>query len=170
VVVVDTINDNLLAFGLLSTITLPNPINNIQIKEKNVKYSILFILALTVCGCDIATQKTPDGVSTTPSSSNVPDRDNSAVNQRDRSDVAKTPFDQNENQADIDITANIRKQVVDSEMSVNAQNVKIITQNGHVTLRGPVATADEKTQIETIARKVAGDTNVESQIEVEQSK
>src|SRR5689334_1785946 len=84
------------------------------------------------------------------------DRDDTGVNTRDRSDVAKTPIDQNENQADIDITANIRKQVVATEMSVNGQNVKIITQDGKVTLRGPVKSSEEKQKIESIASSVAG--------------
>ena len=51
-------------------------------------------------------------------------------------------------------------------MSINAQNIKIVTQNGKVTLRGPVATGDEKLQIETIARRVAGATKVDSQLDV----
>ena len=71
-------------------------------------------------------------------------RDNTEVNVRDRTEAAKTPIDQNENQKDIDITANIRKRVVDTKMSVNAQNVKIITQDGKVTLRGPVKSEEEK--------------------------
>ncbi len=94
------------------------------------------------------------------------DRTNSGVNVRDRDSAAKTPFDQKENKADIAITADIRKQVVDSKMSMNAQNVKIITQDGKVTLRGPVKTAAEKTKIEEIARAVAGDANVVSQLDV----
>ena len=89
------------------------------------------------------------------------------MNVRDRSDAAKTPIDQNENQADIDVTANIRKRVVDTEMSVNAQNVKIMTQDGKVTLRGPVASADEKSQIEKLAHDVAGAPNVVSELEVQ---
>jgi osmotically-inducible protein OsmY len=96
------------------------------------------------------------------------DRDNTGVNERDRDDATKTPIDQNENQTDIDITANIRKRVVDTEMSVNAQNVKIITQDGRVTLRGPVKSAAEKQQIEAIATSVAGADKVDSQLEVEQ--
>jgi len=97
------------------------------------------------------------------------DRDNTAVNERDRNSTAKTPIDQNENKADVAITADIRKRVVDTKMSVNAQNVKIITQNGKVTLRGPVDSDEEKKQIEDIAREVAGGDNVDSQLEVKQS-
>jgi len=92
--------------------------------------------------------------------------DNSATNIRDREDSAKSPIDQNENKTDIGITADIRSQVVDTKMSVNAQNVKIITQDGRVTLRGPVATAEEKTRIEEIAHSVAGVDKVDSLLEV----
>ena len=95
------------------------------------------------------------------------DADNTGVNARDRDESAKTPIDQNENQPDIDLTAEIRRRVVDTEMSVNAQNVKIITQNGRVTLRGPVKSPEEKKQIEDIAKAVAGDGNVVSELEVE---
>ena len=75
-------------------------------------------------------------------------------------------MDQNENKADIKITADIRKQVVDTKMSVNAHNIKIITQDGKVTLRGPVKTEEEKQMIEKIALAVAGANNVDNQLEV----
>lgn len=94
------------------------------------------------------------------------DRDNTGVNVRDRDSTAKTPFDQNENQTDIKMTADIRKQVVAEKMSSNAHNVKIITQSGKVTLRGPVQTEQEKQQIEQIASTVAGAGNVDNQLEV----
>ena len=93
--------------------------------------------------------------------------DNSEVNVRDRDGDAKTPIDQNENSADIEITANIRSKVVDTEMSVAAQNVKIITQARKVTLRGPVRTEQEKQRVEDIAKGVAGADNVDSQLEVD---
>lgn len=99
--------------------------------------------------------------------SNQPlNRDNTGVNERDSDSLAKTPIDQNENKADIATTADIRKRVVDTEMSINAQNVKIITQEGKVTLRGPVQTAEEKQTIEAIAVDVAGQGNVTNQLEV----
>ncbi len=101
-----------------------------------------------------------------PLNSTAAPADNTGVNTRDRDTAAKTPIDQNENQADVDVTANIRKRVVDTKMSVNAQNVKIITQSGKVTLRGPVASAEEKQQIEDIAKSVAGDDKVDSQLEI----
>ena len=117
-------------------------------------------------GCD-----QPKTIMTDPkvkdTASSVVDRDNSAVNNRDRGPTVKTPLDQNENKVDIGITAGIRKSVVDTKMSINAQNVKIITQDGVVTLRGPVKTQEEKNRIEEIARNVAGVKSVDSQLEVE---
>jgi osmotically-inducible protein OsmY len=95
------------------------------------------------------------------------DRDNTGVNVRDRNESAKTPINQNENQSDVNLTAEIRKRVVDTKLSTNAQNVKIITQDGRVMLRGPVKSAAEKKQIEDIAAAVAGAGKVDSLLEVE---
>jgi hypothetical protein len=94
------------------------------------------------------------------------DRTNTGVNVRDRASKAKTPIDQNETKADLKITADIRKRVVDEKMSVDAHNVKIITQDGKVTLRGPVKTEEEKQRIEEIAGAVVGADRVDSQLEV----
>ena len=132
-----------------------------------MKYAVLNMLLFSlIAGCSEANRS---GTNSTPAASDtrVAERDSSAVNVRDRSEDVKTPIDQNENQKDIDITANIRKRVVDTKMSVNAQNVKIITQDGKVTLRGPVKSDDEKVQIEKVAHEVAGPTNVVSQLEVQ---
>jgi hyperosmotically inducible periplasmic protein len=96
-------------------------------------------------------------------------RTNTGINVRDRDGAAKTSFDQNENNGDIAITADIRKQIVATEMSTNAHNVKIMTQNGKVTLRGPVTTAEEKQQVENIALGVAGAGNLDSQLEVDRN-
>lgn len=102
-----------------------------------------------------------------PAATNEPaDRTNTGVNVRDRDSTAKTPIDQNENKADINITADIRKRVVATKMSVDAQNVKIITQDGKVTLRGPVKSEEEKQSIEEMAVAVVGADNVDSQLEV----
>lgn len=94
------------------------------------------------------------------------DRTNTGVNVRDRESTAKTPIDQNENQADINTTADIRKRIVAAKMSTEATNVKVITQSGKVTLRGPVPTQEEKDSIEQIAHEVAGKDSVDSQLEV----
>jgi len=96
--------------------------------------------------------------------------DNTGVNARDANRTTrdpKLPIDQKENQADIDITAKIRSRVVGTDgLSINARNIKIITADGKVTLRGPVESAAERERIATIARDVAGNGNVDDQIEV----
>jgi osmotically-inducible protein OsmY len=98
------------------------------------------------------------------------DADNTARNVRDRDDHAKTPMDQGGSEGDRTITAEIRKQITDNDgLSTNAKNVKIITQDGVVTLRGPVKNAQEKTTVAGIARKAAGVKRVDDQIEVERN-
>jgi hyperosmotically inducible periplasmic protein len=89
------------------------------------------------------------------------------VNERDRSTAALTPPDQRENQSDLKITQQIRQAVMgNGSLSFTAKNVKIITQGGKVTLRGPVNSADERSAIEAAARQVAGVSQVDNQIEV----
>ncbi|HEY5040879.1 MAG TPA: PRC-barrel domain-containing protein [Verrucomicrobiae bacterium] len=96
--------------------------------------------------------------------------DNTARNIRDRDSSTLTPLDQGNSQADIDTTAQIRKEIIATDgMSMDAKNVKIITMNGHVTLRGPVNTADEKRQIGDIANRIAQSSNVDNQLEVTQN-
>ena len=95
------------------------------------------------------------------------DVDNTGVNVRDRDAATKTPIDQNEDPKDVNITAEIRSRVVDADLSLNAENVKIITQKGHVTLRGPVKSQEERDKIMDIATDVAGTGHVENQLEVE---
>lgn len=131
----------------------------------------LFTLAFVV-GCENATRPLPTSSKEgQPDSGNtstdVARKDNTAINERDRESTARTPIDQNENQKDIDVTASIRKRVMDTKLSTNAHNSKIITQNGKVTLRGPVASEDEKKTIESIAVEVAGDGNVDNQLEIQ---
>lgn len=95
--------------------------------------------------------------------------DNTKKNERDVDpDLdTKTPFDQGENEVDRTITATIRKEVVgDSSLSMTAKNVKIITNGGVVTLRGPVDSEKEKTNIYALAQRTSGVKRVENQLEV----
>jgi hyperosmotically inducible periplasmic protein len=93
--------------------------------------------------------------------------DNTKRNTRERSNVEKTPVDQNENKSDIEITRRIRSSIVsDKELSTYAHNIKIITQDGVVNLKGPVRSTEEKATVEFIAEAVAGKENVKSQIEL----
>ncbi len=96
------------------------------------------------------------------------DADNTGRNARDKNGHTLTPFDQGSSEADREITAAIRKAVVDNDqLSSNAHNVKIITRDGHVTLRGPVKSAAERTTIADAAAKVKGVRGVNNQLEVE---
>jgi hypothetical protein len=101
------------------------------------------------------------------STNTTAEADNSGRNVRDRDERSLTPLNQGNSQTDVDITARIRKEVVGTEsLSVNAQNVKIITSNGRVTLRGPVTTAEEKRLIGQIAISAVRIENVDNQLEV----
>jgi len=78
-----------------------------------------------------------------------------------------TATDQGKSEADVNTTKQIRKEIMSlKNISVKAQNVKVITRDGRVVLRGPVKTMDEKKQIEDIAQRVAGGMNVDNQLEV----
>jgi len=93
--------------------------------------------------------------------------DNTGKNVRDRNDNTLTPGDQSSDKGDVDLTRRIRKAVVaDKSLSTNAHNVKIITMNGMVTLRGPVKSENEKMKIVAKAQKLAGKKQVENQLEV----
>jgi hypothetical protein len=111
---------------------------------------------------------TPPSHSTPPANTPAtPDADNTARNERDRNTNAPTPVDQGQTQKDLDITAEIRRALMsDSAMSINAQNCKIITQNGAVTLRGPVASQAEKDAIAAKAKAVPGVSSVTNELEV----
>ncbi len=93
--------------------------------------------------------------------------DNTERNVSDRSNQTLTPMDQGNSKADLATTAKIRKEIIASnQMSVNAQNVKVITNAGKVTLRGPVDTDKEKRLIGEIAVRCASPGNVDNQLEV----
>jgi hypothetical protein len=93
--------------------------------------------------------------------------DNTARNVRDRNNSTLTPLDQANSKADLATTAEIRKEIIaGKDMSMNARNMKIITKNGQVTLRGPVNTAEEKRLIGEIADRIAHSENVDNQLEV----
>ena len=96
--------------------------------------------------------------------------DNTAVNERDRSGETQTSGDQSNSSADLKITQAIRQALMkDGELSTTAKNVKIITNNGQVTLRGPVKTAQEKAKIDQLAKSAAGGAKIDDQLEVKGS-
>ena len=104
----------------------------------------------------------------TPQACAAADADSTERNVRDRGGNTPTPMDQGSSKADVAITQEIRKAVVaKDDFSTNAKNVKIITVDGVVTLRGPVKTSNEKTTIASIAQQTAGVKRVDDQIEIE---
>jgi hyperosmotically inducible protein len=93
--------------------------------------------------------------------------DNSAVNVRDRAPEAMTAGEQSNAKSDVELTRKIRRAVVkDHSLSMLAHNVKIVSANGSVILRGPVKTEEEKTAIASKAQAIAGADKVDNQLEV----
>ena len=119
-----------------------------------MKTIILFGFVLAAAGCDKG------------NAMNVP-ADNTKANQRDQNTAALTPTDQGENEIDRTITQKIRQGVMkDDALSITAKNVKIITTNSVVTLRGPVSNEKERSDIATIAAGTDGVKRVDNQLEI----
>jgi len=97
--------------------------------------------------------------------------DNTKVNKRDRAKGAPTADQQKENAGDREITQKIRQALMDDKsLSTYAHNVKVIAQDGQVTLKGPVRSESEKKTIEAKAVDVAGAGHVTNQISIAPSK
>jgi hyperosmotically inducible periplasmic protein len=93
--------------------------------------------------------------------------DNTKVNKRDRKAGEATADQQKVNPTDRELTRNIRRSIMaDKSLSSYAHNVKIISQNGAVTLKGPVKSDDEKKAIVAKAVAVAGADKVTDEISV----
>ena len=93
--------------------------------------------------------------------------DNTKTNQSDANKGATTADQQKMNAGDRSITKEIRSSIMkDKSLSTYAHNIKIITQDGKVTLKGPVRSEDEKAAIESKAFAIAGANNVTDQLEV----
>jgi len=93
--------------------------------------------------------------------------DNTAITQRDQNANEATADRQKENRSERDITQRIRKGIMlDKSLSTYAHNVKIVTQNGQVTLKGPVRSEDEKRAVEAKAAEVVGENKVTSQLDI----
>ena len=87
-----------------------------------------------------------------------PQPDNTKVNKRDRTEAEATADQQKMNASDRELTKKIRQSVMaDKSLSTNAHNVKIISQNGAVTLKGPVKSDEEKKSLVAMAVAATGD-------------
>ena len=84
----------------------------------------------------------------------------------DRNHATVTPIDQGNSQSGINVTTQIRREIIaDDQMSINAKTLKITTVNRTVSLRGPVGTDEEKNLIAKIANRIAQSRNVDNQLE-----
>ena len=135
------------------------------------KTAFLLVLPLSLLvGCEDKQGSSVDTTSVSAGTNQgVADANNSARNVRDRDNATATPGDQSGASEDLKTTQAIRQAIVSgtNNYSVAARNVKIITANNKVVLRGPVKSPEEKAGIVSIAKSVAGDRNVEDQLEVE---
>lgn len=94
-----------------------------------------------------------------------PAADNTAKNERDTARVP-TADQAAQGGTDLDLTAKIRREIMAADgLSTNAQNAKIVVDNGVVTLVGPVASDAERDNLVSIATK-AGAVKVVNQLEV----
>ena len=113
-------------------------------KHSNIGLTILFCI-----GAGLGYGQAPDA--------STPQPDNTKVNKRDRSADEATADQQKANAADRELTRQIRRSIMaDKSLSTYAHNIKIISQNGAVTLKGPVKSDDEKKAIVAKAVAVAG--------------
>ena len=93
--------------------------------------------------------------------------DNTRVNERDRATGAVTADQQKENTGDRDVTRKIRQSLMkDKTLSSYAHNVKVIAQDGQITLKGPVRSEDERRIVEAKATAVAGAGHVTNEMSV----
>jgi osmotically-inducible protein OsmY len=96
-----------------------------------------------------------------------PAPDNSKTNQGDANKDAMTAQQQKANPADRETTKQIRGSLIkDKSLSTYGHNIKIITRDGHVTLKGPVRSEDEKATIAAKAEAVAGAGKVDNQLTI----
>jgi hyperosmotically inducible protein len=122
--------------------------------------AVLLAQLLLLCGLGVlwAQQDTSNGQAPA---------DNTKVNQADRSQTQPTADQQKENTTDRELARQIRRSLMqDKSLSTYAHNVKIIAQNGTVTLRGPVRSDEEKQAVEQKAAEIAGSNKVTSEIQV----
>ena len=100
-------------------------------------------------------------------SPNQPASDNTQMNQRDRNQTEPTADKQSNNKSDLDVTQQIRKSIIsEKSLSTYAHNVKIITKDGQVTLKGPVRSEEEKQAVDAKAAAVVGQSKVINELTV----
>ena len=141
---------------------------------KSMVIAVACLLAVAGCGKSDSDYRSANNertrAGTTPRDADTRSADNDAnntgVNTRDRDGVLPTPVDQSSSETDLGNVTAIRKQLTDSDLSTDAKNVKVVSDKGRVTLRGPVRSAEERDSVVRIARDVAGIANVDDLIDI----
>ncbi len=125
-------------------------------KTQRIAFAFLLLCSLSAIG---AFGQATDATGAKP--------DNTKVNKRDRKAGEVTADQQKMNKADRQLTQKIRRAINDDKsLSTYARNVKIISQDGMVTLKGPVRTDDERASIEAKATGIAGSGKVTNELSV----
>ena len=106
-----------------------------------------------------------------PASSDSTEADNTKRNSFEENKNIDTAEKQSNSKDDLALTQKVRQAVMkDGSLSMNAKNVKIIAQDGKITLKGPVDSQQEKDTIGTEAGEIAGKDKVDNQLEVKAAK
>ncbi|MEA3146105.1 MAG: hyperosmotically inducible periplasmic protein [Verrucomicrobiota bacterium] len=106
-----------------------------------------------------------------PAASDSTEADNTKRNSSEQNKSTDTAEKQSNSKDDLALTQKIRQAVMnDGSLSMNAKNVKIIAQDGKITLKGPVDNQQEKDVICSKAGETAGKDNVDNQLEVKSEK
>ena len=129
-----------------------------------MKLPVLFFATAALVGCAVCSAGAAPSDYVPSSDRSAPD--NSARNARDSDTRQMMPTDQSNKPEDLDLTRRIRQAIEDdNNLSVEAKNIKIITVDGVVWLRGPVKSPQEKTEIARAAHEIAGARNVRDELE-----
>ena len=103
--------------------------------------------------------------------SDATEADNTKRNSSEQNKNTESAEKQSNSKDDLALTQKIRQAVIkDGSLSMNAKNVKIIAQDGKITLKGPVDSQLEKNTIAAKAGEIAGKDKVENQLEVKAEK
>ena len=144
-------------------ISSPDLTINTESNRRGSQMRILLLFLISALVVDVACSRERRALKSTAGI----EPDNSRRNVRDRNEATKTAENQSENEADRTISQNIRNVLrTDDSLSTNAKNIKIITNQGMVTLRGPVKNEKEKNAIEAKAKRVTGVKSVDNQLEI----
>jgi osmotically-inducible protein OsmY len=153
-----------LQLGYAAPLDLTTEVNPVRISATYLS----LILALGSASA-VAADPPAQSAATTPpvQGQATPNADNTGINVRDRDGATQTPQKQTTGVDDRELVAAVRRAVVDDKsLSTSAHNVKIVANNGVVTLRGPVRSNDERAKVEKLAQQVTGVSSVENQLDI----